>query len=465
MNLAIPAVLAAFPALVHAIEFRQSAELALEGKGAIYALELPSEAYRGIERRDLGDLRVLNGAGEVVPHALERQSRSEKKESAPVAARLFPVLGARGRPVEDLNLRVERRPDGSISAVLASGAPRPAGARRVVAYVLDASATETAIRELRLDWDPGPEGGSFNVRVEASDDLRAWRAAGRGPILVLRHGEALLERRAIEIAPQRAKYLRLSWAPGEPELKLKGATVVPVDAVAEASRAWMRIEGSAGAKPGEHVFELPPGLPVDRLRIELPQENTVAQVSLVAQERPGGPERTIGTYVLYRMEHRGEKLVNPELAIGLRPAGRWVLRVDPRGGGIGSGAPVLNAGWVPHRLIFVARGEPPFRLAFGNAEAPSAAIPVQSLVPGYSTDKPVAALAARIGAVTARKIAKPEGAEAVRAYVAGMDRKKLWLWGSLLLAVAVIVGMALRLSRQMPAPGEKPQPRPPYETR
>ena len=39
----------------------------------------------------------------------------------------------------------------------------------------------------------------------------------------------------------------------------------------------------------------------------------------------------------------------------------------------------------------------------------------------------------------------------------------MWLWGTLILAVLVIVGMALRLSRQMPAPGEPAKPRPPYQ--
>jgi UDP-N-acetylglucosamine enolpyruvyl transferase len=43
-----------------------------------------------------------------------------------------------------------------------------------------------------------------------------------------------------------------------------------------------------------------------------------------------------------------------------------------------------------------------------------------------------------------------------------MDRKKMWLWGSLVLAVLVIIGMAWRLTRQLPAPGEAGKRRPPY---
>src|SRR4029079_18620851 len=111
-------------------EFTRSAELTLEGKGAIYALDLPVEVYAGLERRDLGDLRVQNAAAESVPHALVRPASSERKPAASIALPYFPLLGAPGRPVEDMTLRVERKPDGSVKAVVSTGERSPAAARR-----------------------------------------------------------------------------------------------------------------------------------------------------------------------------------------------------------------------------------------------------------------------------------------------------------------------------------------------
>jgi hypothetical protein len=444
--------------------FAHSAPLLLDGKGALYALTLPTEAYRGIARRDLGDVRVLNGAGEVVPHALERQAASEKKAGSAIALPYFPLQGAAGRPVEDLKLTVERRPDGTLKAVVAAGGARTPE-RRVVGYVIDASAATTALRELRFEWPAGSEGSTLDARLEASDDLRSWHAAGGGPLIVLRRGEAVLERRAIPLAPQRAKYFRLSWRAGQEDPKFTAVVAQTVDAAADTPRSWLRFEAVAGAKPGEYVFELPQSIPVERLRFDLPQENTVVSATLVAQDREGAPERRITSAVLYRMMHGEQKLVSPELQIAATAEKRWVLRVDSRGGGLGSGLPVLHAGWVPHRLVFVARGEPPFQFVFGNAEAKSGAMPVQALVPGHATDKPVPALAARLGEVRTREVPKQTTAETARGYFEQLDRKKLWLWGSLLLAVLVIVGMAWRLTREMPAPGEPPKPRAPGELR
>lgn len=469
MNAFWPALLFAFTAAAgaqqqRAPEFARSAELTLDGKGAIYALDLPIEVYRGIERRDLGDLRIQNGAGEFVPHALLRPASSERKQMAPLTLPFFPLLGPAGRAVEDLQMRVERRPDGTVKAFVTTG-ERSAAARSTVAYVIDASAAKDPVRELRFEWQAPAEGTSLDMRVEASDDLKSWRGIGSGALIHLRHGEAVLERRAIEITPTKAKYLRLSWRPSRDAWNLTGISALPVDAVAETPRAWLRVEASAGAKPGEYVFDLPLGVPVDRLRFELPQQNTVASSTMLLQPRPGAPELQIASFVLYRMEHKGQNLVNPDLEIAPRAEPRWVLRIDPRGGGLGSGVPVLHAGYVPHRLVFVARGEPPFRALFGNKEAAPAALAVQTLVPGYAADKPLPALASRVGEVRVREIVKPAGVEAAREYAAQLDEKKLWLWGSLVLAVIVIVGMALKLGRQMPAPGAPPPPRVPGETR
>jgi len=441
-----------------------AAPLEPQGRGAVYSLALPEAVYRGLSRRDLGDLRVLNGAGEVVPYALERAAASEKVAGTSLALAFFPLAGAPGRPVDELNLRVERRADGTVTAVVTPG-ERRAPERRVVGYLIDASAATAALRELRFDWPAGPDGTVLDARIEASDDLRAWRAISSGPLLVLKRGEATLERRAIDLPALRAKYLRLSWRPGQRDPKLSGVVAQLVDAAADAARNWSRFEAVAGAKPGEYLFELPPALPVDRVRLELPQENTVVQATLAVQERSGVPERRLLSAVFYRMEHGGQKLSNPDLKLAPTTERRWLLRVDPRGGGLGGGMPTLHAGWLPHRLLFVARGEPPFRLIFGNSELAPAAMPVRALLPGIAEDKQIEALPAALGPVTAAPLPEKTSADAVRGYFERMDRKKLWLWGSLLLAVLVIVGMAWRLTREMPAPGEPPRARPPGETR
>lgn len=445
-------------------EFRHTAEIALEGRGAFYALELPEAFYRGVARSDLGDLRVLNGAGEVVPHALLRAPSTERRASAPLATPLLPLYGPPGAAGEQLALRLERRRDGSVKAFVASRSSR-ATPGQLLGYVIDASAATLPLRALRFDWPAGAEGSTLEVRVEASDDLQSWRGVGEGRLLVLRQGELVLERREVALTPTKAKYFRVLWRSAPEGFALTAVAALTVDESSQAKRMWTEVAGIATGKPGEYAFELPAGLSVDRLRFALPQENTVVAATVLLQERPGAAARVLKTATLYRMQHQGEHLTNPELEVPPTLAPRWLLQVDARGGGLGSGAPVMQAGWLPQRLVFVARGEPPFRAVFGSAEARSSAQAVQTIVPGYKSDEPLTAFAARLGEIRSVEPRVKSAAEVVQDYFARMDEKKLWLWLSLLAAVAVILAMGWRLTRQLPHAGDALPPRPPHEMR
>ena len=77
-------------------------------------LELPRAVYRGAVRPDLGDLRVFNGAGEVVPHAFRPRASVETQKRAPVALPVFPVYGDDPKQLDGLSLRVERNASGTI---------------------------------------------------------------------------------------------------------------------------------------------------------------------------------------------------------------------------------------------------------------------------------------------------------------------------------------------------------------
>src|SRR5882757_1987999 len=66
------------------------------GSEALYDVTLPQAVYQGVTRRDLGDVRVFNGAGEVVPHAW-RPRRTERADAgASAQLTLFPLKAAAG---------------------------------------------------------------------------------------------------------------------------------------------------------------------------------------------------------------------------------------------------------------------------------------------------------------------------------------------------------------------------------
>jgi hypothetical protein len=194
------------------------------------------------------------------------------------------------------------------------------------------------------------------------------------------------------------------------------------------------------AREGEFEFDLGGQFPLDRLRVELPQENTVVSAQLLSRRDVAGEWRSVINAVLYRLRQGDQVLSNPDLAIGVSHDRYWLLRVDPRGGGIGRGSVVLHAGWVPQTLVFVARGKGPFQLAYGSARALPSAYPIESLVPGFRSDTPLQATAAR--ALEQRTLG---GAPALHPR---RDYQTWTLWGVLILGVLLLAWMAWRLARQ-----------------
>ncbi|MEK7839977.1 MAG: DUF3999 family protein, partial [Pseudomonadota bacterium] len=192
------------------MDFSQGHELQVQAGQALHELTLPTAIHRGVTRADLGDLRVFNRAGQIVPHAL----RESPPEARAAARRVLPHFTVEAPPAgarADLFMTVRTRPDGTIVDVRSLGRGRP-GAGGTAAQVIDASQTKQPLHALELAWATPVAGFFTSVDVEASDDLQHWRRVkSRAPVASLEQGGHRLEQRRIELDGVRAKYLRLRW--------------------------------------------------------------------------------------------------------------------------------------------------------------------------------------------------------------------------------------------------------------
>jgi hypothetical protein len=465
MNVLIALVLAGAGSAIAAAErpsdFAYGMSLAVSGDDALYEVTLPPAVYRGVVRADVSDLRVFNGAGEVVPHALRprRIARVEPGETQTLT--LFPLKGPAAAGIDGLSISVRRGPDGTSSVnVTSTGAAAVPGEAPTLGYLVDLTAFERALRALEFDWSAAP---SFTgkLRIEASDDLATWRVLASGaPLINLEVGGQRLQQKRIEFSPRKTNYLRLSWVAGPAERAalpaLETARGELAEQTTEAPREWGRMgEGKAG-EAGEYRFDLGGRFPVDRVRFDLPQPNTIAQVELLSRERADQPWRPVARSVVYRLRQGGGEVASPEISIGTNADRHWLLKVDQRGGGLGSGAPVMHAGWIPHQVVFAARGEPPFQLAYGNRQAKPAAYGIQTLIPDYRDGAIQKIRPAKTG--TQQTISVREAQAQVQTELGGEARRedtvdwKRWsLWAALGVGVLLLGAMAWRLTRQMNA--------------
>jgi hypothetical protein len=445
-------LLACAHAAERADEFAYRAPLTFTPGQAIYQVELPLAVPQGAMRTDLGDLRVFNGAGEVVPHAL-RAVTSEAKEEPPIDVMIFPYRATAGvgAPTGDSDVNIELRASGAAVLISVQGASvATAPDARVAAYYFDVGATETSFTALKLEWEPVAGGFSGRVDLHASNDLRSWRSLARGAALLdVQMGGARLDASRIEFPAARARYLRMTWPEAQSVLALRSARVEPVAAPTERIRRTTEREAQRGEKEGEYLVDLGAPLVAQRVQIELPQQNTVSVIELSARSREADPWHRVERATFYRLLHGGQEWRNPERSISAAPARYWQLKVDARGGGLGGGMPKLRVGWEPRLLVFVARGDGPFMLAFGHAKHGPAEFRVESLIPGLADGKPVSVTPASLGAIeSSAGAAKPSGSLAAWADTLSGEEGRRWLlWTVLIAGVAILGIMAWRMAR------------------
>jgi hypothetical protein len=447
-----PLLLVAFAAAAAAQEKPSghpfSAPLTLDPGASHYRFSVPAAVYRGAGRRDLGDLRVFNGSGEPVPHAFAPR---EAQPAVPrlQAVNLFPLHGDREKGIDATSVRVERTPRGTLVNVSVTDAV-PAPRRKLVGYLVDTSELKAPQEALVLAWQ-AREGFSGRARVEGSEDLQSWRTlAANAPILFLEHAGARLERNRVELSGARAKYLRLAFEGIAPDFELKEVRVELRPEKAEPVREWVLLPATPGKTPGELLVDTRARYPVDRLKLVLPQANTVAQVQFSTRERAEEPWRPGGSATAYRLTRDGGELTNPEIRVAVNPDRYWRILVDQKGGGFGAGEVKLELGWLPHEVLFAARGAGPFTLAYGNSLAMPGAVSLAAVLPQHEK---LAAAAARVGEVSGR--APPAASlfsDPVR-FVRGLgenrEARKWMLWTVLLAGVLLLGWMAQRLLKDL----------------
>lgn len=441
-------------------DFAYGIPLEADGKEALYEVTLPVSAYRGVVRADLADVRVFNGAGEVVPHAWRPRRTAGTEAAKPVVLTLFPLKAEEGASVDAISIRVRRDAGGGSSIDVTSTGARKGLAKRTVGYLVDLTQLDSALHAIELGWQRPPDGFAAKLRVDASDDLGSWRTlVSAAPLVDLEVAGQRLQQKRVELPQQKVMYLRLSWVPqgtAAPLPELASASGEPVDKTTEAAREWFVAESATGEKAGEYLFDLRGHQPIDRVRLHLPDPNTVVQVELLVRDKSEQPWRTVTRGIAYRLRRDSSEITNPDLPVGVTTHRYWLLRVDQRGGGVGSGAPKLEAGWVPHTLVFAARGEPPFQLAYGNRDAKPGGYAIETLIPGYRDASGPRIRAARAGAQqtinvsSARALEQQQLGGEARLKEA-IDWKRWSLWGSLVLGVLVLGAMAWRLMRQLDA--------------
>lgn len=411
-----------------------------------YQLELPLAVYRGVQRADLGDLRLFNGQGDRLPHELTLPTAQlpDRERTEPVA--LFPLYGSRTADLQLLSMRISRQ-DSSGSMSLEQHQLQRDREEVLRGYLLQLWQGERplTIRRLQLRWADASTGFIKRLRLEQSDDLTHWRALPGAAVMAdLAFAGERLVRAEIPLQGVTQRFLRLTPVSGDMPLALSAVDAVIQENGSARPPVLLAVDTlHSGAQEGEYLFELPGPLPVRAVELLPAESNTITRATLYSRPAPGSPwvRRVQGT--IYRLLVQETPLEQTALPVGRVTDRYWRLTVDAASGGLGRQQPTIRVGWTPHRLRFSARGDGPYLLAYGSAAAglPSAS----SLLADFSELERGQLVSEQIRAGQPFELAGPAALEIRQVY----DWKQWSLWGVLILATLLLGWMAWSTLRQM----------------
>lgn len=441
--------------------YRHHAPVSVQQPAALVQLPLTGSTYARSVQDGLADLRLVDARGQAVPFALlpPLEDRVQPAETLRPAT-LYPLPrraaagAALGSPLEVLvqGDRISvRRLGGSTAAAVATVADSPG-------WLIDLGERppdEPPAQALRLSWS-GPAEFSASFDIDTSTTLRDWQPLGSGQLLALASSSGPLVQREVLLPGNRARFVRLVWREPATAPQLSGAQALSTFVNRQPQAASTALRFAAGPAPANTpdtprqaalYFDLGAALPVVALDLALPPGTRVLPGRVQGRSRVDGAWQDLGPKVFYRLERQGEPSVSLPLTLQATLRQLRVL-VDERSPLPEAAQTTLVVQARLATLVFAAQGEAPFVLQAGSRDARPQALPIDTLVPQLTQERPRLGRAELGPWTEVAEVARAEAAEARQA------RLRPWLlWAVLLAGVAGLGTMVWRLGRGQPADG------------
>lgn len=427
-------------------DYAQGIQVDADSNHPLAQLQLPDEVYQYVTRTDLGDVRIFNADGVAVPHAFCVSPTTQT-----------PTVSRQDLPVFDLQAAVRAGANGTRVQVETTGGTQvrieegestsAAHGTQTWAHVIDARGVGKPLRSIEFDWS-SPEGASqASVRIEASDDLDHWRTVVASTTLLRVADENReLQRKVVELPPQRYDYLRVVRTDGGPPLTLAGV-IGESQSTSSIEPVWFDADPTGEANGNERLFDARRVAPISYARVRLPQDNASVQVRIESRPDAETPWRERWRGETYAFMKDGQRRSSAAAEITADHDRYWrlvALRTTDAVAGL-----ALELGYRPATLRFLVQGAGPFTVAFGSRRAdPAPRASCSSLLSGV----PEGDLRELIGDAIPGSIEPLGGDVALKPLPHRTPLRLVVLWGVLIVGAVLVVAMAVSLLRRLNTP-------------
>lgn len=429
-------------------DFAYGIKIAVPDGTAVAAMSLPSDVYKSVIRKDLGDCRVFNANGEPVAHMI-RYALTRPVEAPWRTLPFFPLPDAVEPDAGGYRVHVRTGADGAVVRVDPHPARPPS--QPVRTYLIDLSSVRIRLAQLRLAWQSKADNFMASLAVDASNDLVNWTTIQRRvAISDIHYGRYRLFSNIITLARgTKKKYLRLRQLDAGPAIVLINIAGRIQTEDRRIIRAFMKIDGRAVAdSPGVFEYVTSGAFPVDRVNLIFDEANSIADTLVESRDHSTAAWTRRSKGLFYRIDVDDIPLTSAPQAVPISMDRFWRLTVDASDSTIGSGIPRLEVGYRPHHLFFVARGSGPFTLAFGSAAVKPPTVDMSALFDGISRQHDNGP---ERWVIPQGKRFVLGGTQRLSPVPKPLPMRQILLWSVLLAGVMVVAGMAWQLARRLKA--------------
>lgn len=424
--------------------FAYGYEVITEGTAPIYRLPMPEKIYQTVTRNDLGDIRMFNRNGQRIPFAISKQKTRQHTETYWVNLPFFPLRGN----VEQFNrnlIDIKVNDSGKIIDIRYRDETELPKNQAIESYIIDLSNVKLNIDQLTFIIAGGEGGYLKKAFIEKSDDLNRWSMLVESATLSrLNYANHTLEKNNINIPNQKINYLRFTWRDNSEDLKIKSVRAMLTTTSVEKEYKSSVISGSRSEEDGsKYVYDLGGIYPVDQVNVLLPETNMLVEAAVQSRNDPKSTWNTHFTGLFYLLNMEGTDLARQPVEVGPTSNRYWQVHVKTEEG-IGEEAPELLVNWVPHDVYFLARGEGPYTLAFGNSQVAAPDKPINSLMQVLS-DEQQQSLVKMAETGELHTLRGPQALVPVKEF----PWRQIALWIILVTAVIAIGVISTRLYREM----------------
>ncbi|PKO44557.1 MAG: hypothetical protein CVU29_09775 [Betaproteobacteria bacterium HGW-Betaproteobacteria-22] len=419
-------------------------ELDTADMAPLFQTRLPQSVYQYSRTNQLQDLTITNAAGEQLPYALLpyehlyplRTLTSEIKQLS-----FFPIKESKLSTADNVAIQIEKN---AAKTLLDMSLTNQHATEKTV-FLVDAGEKHPPLQTLVIKW-AGAVGEMLPLSVFASEDLKSWSAVGQGVLLKTAADDSAILQNTIHLdVTTEARYFKI-----KPADKL---TLNLIDVSAEYTSVrslspeiyWQKLPFQARENLENGIvnldFESTGRFPARYLQVDLPENNTLTHVSIMTRSQVDKPWQYLTAASLFRIDQAQARHGNPEILLNSTVSRFWRLQFNQTNGGIGSRNASLSIGWLPHTLVWNARGNAPYTLHIGERQQIINAVPLTALMPN---DKAEAVLALPVANIRLTEMhLNPQNI--ANSWITPPDYKNWILWAGLLLGLLVLAVMAYSL--------------------